>query len=190
MPTSRQSIATASQKSRTDMPWRCRRRRFRAWSCGTPFAGATEAREGETEGRKDRPCVIVTAVARVPDGRFRVRVVPMTHRPSEPSRDPPSEAAASQSRRVSSVILVSITMPRGSCSTSSMNSSGPASISGPSHVPSRACGHWRSAGGALRGNTSEASRRTPAASHDPRRMRQTLVRVGIREKSANLSFAW
>ena len=61
----------------------------------TPFPGmvvrygflwSSESRAGETEGRKDRPCVIVTAVRREPDGRFRVRVLPITHRPSEPAR--------------------------------------------------------------------------------------------------------
>lgn len=61
----------------------------------TPFPGmvvrysflwSTEARAGETEGRKDRPCVIVTAVRRTVDGRFRVRVLPITHRPTEPAR--------------------------------------------------------------------------------------------------------
>jgi hypothetical protein len=61
----------------------------------TPFPGlvvrysflwSNEARAGETEGRKDRPCVIVTAVRRIPDGRFRVRVLPITHRPSTPDR--------------------------------------------------------------------------------------------------------
>jgi hypothetical protein len=61
----------------------------------TPFPGlvvrcsflwSNEARAGETEGRKDRPCVIVTAVRRTSDGRFRVRVLPITHRPSEPDR--------------------------------------------------------------------------------------------------------
>jgi hypothetical protein len=61
----------------------------------TPFPGmvvrysflwSNAARAGETEGRKDRPCVIVTAVRRTPDGRFRIRVLPITHRPSEPAR--------------------------------------------------------------------------------------------------------
>ena len=61
----------------------------------TPFPGmvvrysflwSNEARAGETEGRKDRPCVIITAVKRDPDGRVRVRVLPITHRPTEPDR--------------------------------------------------------------------------------------------------------
>ena len=61
----------------------------------TPFPGmvvrysflwSSEARAGETEGRKDRPCVIVTAVKRIADGRFRVRVLPITHLPSEAPR--------------------------------------------------------------------------------------------------------
>jgi hypothetical protein len=46
----------------------------------------SEASAGETEGRKDRPCVVVTAVKRVADGRFRVRVLPITHRQSEAAR--------------------------------------------------------------------------------------------------------
>jgi hypothetical protein len=45
--------------------------------------GSEGRRDG---GRKDRPCVIITAVKRVADGRFRVRVLPLTHRPTEPSR--------------------------------------------------------------------------------------------------------
>ena len=50
------------------------------------FLWSTESKAGETEGRKDRPCVVITAVKRVADGRYRVRVLPITHRPSEPSR--------------------------------------------------------------------------------------------------------
>jgi len=50
------------------------------------FLWRSEAKAGETEGRKDRPCVIVTAVQRIADGRFRVRVLPITHSPSEPTR--------------------------------------------------------------------------------------------------------
>ena len=61
----------------------------------TPFPGmvvrysflwSSEARAGESEGRKDRPCVIVTAIRRVADGRLRVRVLPITHVPSEETR--------------------------------------------------------------------------------------------------------
>ncbi len=50
------------------------------------FLWSSEAKAGETEGRKDRPCVIVTAVKRIADGRLRVRVLPITHRPSEVAR--------------------------------------------------------------------------------------------------------
>jgi len=50
------------------------------------FLWSSEAKQGETEGRKDRPCVVVTAVKPAADGRFRVRVLPITHRPTEPSR--------------------------------------------------------------------------------------------------------
>jgi hypothetical protein len=61
----------------------------------TPFPGmvvrysflwSSEARAGESEGRKDRPCVIVTAIRRVADGRLRVRVLPITHVPTEETR--------------------------------------------------------------------------------------------------------
>ena len=50
------------------------------------FLWSSEANAGRTEGRKDRPCVIVTAIRRVADGRFRVRVLPMTHSPIEEAR--------------------------------------------------------------------------------------------------------
>jgi hypothetical protein len=50
------------------------------------FLWSSEARAGETEGRKDRPCVLITAVRRAGDGRFRARVLPITHRPTEPAR--------------------------------------------------------------------------------------------------------
>jgi hypothetical protein len=50
------------------------------------FLWSSEAKAGETEGRKDRPCVIVTAVKRIANGRLRVRVLPITHRPSEIAR--------------------------------------------------------------------------------------------------------
>ena len=61
----------------------------------TPFPGmvvrysflwSSEARAGQTEGRKDRPCVIVIAIRRAGDGRFRVRVLPITHAPTEEAR--------------------------------------------------------------------------------------------------------
>jgi hypothetical protein len=45
-----------------------------------------EAEAGETERRKDRPCVIITAIRRAAAGRLRVRVLPITHRPTEESR--------------------------------------------------------------------------------------------------------
>ena len=50
------------------------------------FLWSSEARAGRTEGRKDRPCVIVTAIRRAADGRFRVRVLPITHAPTEEAR--------------------------------------------------------------------------------------------------------
>src|SRR5260370_37465295 len=50
------------------------------------FLWSSEAKAGETEGRKERPCVIVTAIKRIADGRFRGRVLPLTHRPAEAAR--------------------------------------------------------------------------------------------------------
>jgi hypothetical protein len=61
----------------------------------TPFPGmivrysflwSSEAKAGRTERRKDRPCVIITAIRRAADGRLRVRVLPITHVPSEEAR--------------------------------------------------------------------------------------------------------
>ena len=54
----------------------------------TPFPGlvvryaflwSSEARQGRTGASKDRPCVVVVAVRREGDVRFRVRVLPITH---------------------------------------------------------------------------------------------------------------
>ena len=42
-----------------------------------------EARSGQEEGRKDRPCVIALAAERQPDGETLVTVLPVTHRPPE-----------------------------------------------------------------------------------------------------------
>ena len=42
-----------------------------------------EARSGQDEGRKDRPCVIALAVERQQDGETLVTVLPVTHRPPE-----------------------------------------------------------------------------------------------------------
>lgn len=50
------------------------------------FLWSREAQARETEGRKDRPCVIITAIRRATDGRLRVRVLPITQRPTEESR--------------------------------------------------------------------------------------------------------
>src|SRR5262249_49750515 len=50
------------------------------------FLWSSEARAGATEGRKDRPCVVITTVRRAADRRYRVRVLPITHRPAEPAR--------------------------------------------------------------------------------------------------------
>ena len=47
------------------------------------FLWSTEAKAGQSEGRKDRPCVVITAIRRIADGRFRVRVLPITHTPTE-----------------------------------------------------------------------------------------------------------
>jgi uncharacterized protein YifN (PemK superfamily) len=45
------------------------------------FLWSTEAAEGATEGRKDRPCAIVVAVPGYQHGDTRVVVVPVTHVP-------------------------------------------------------------------------------------------------------------
>jgi hypothetical protein len=45
-----------------------------------------EAREGQDEGQKDRPCVIALAVERRQDGETLVTVLPVTHRrPTDPA---------------------------------------------------------------------------------------------------------
>jgi hypothetical protein len=50
------------------------------------FLWSDEARQGRTEARKDRPCVVVIAVRRESDARVRVRVLPITHSPQHPDR--------------------------------------------------------------------------------------------------------
>jgi hypothetical protein len=61
----------------------------------TPFPGlivryaflwSDEARQGRTEARKDRPCVVVIAVRPEGGARFRVRVLPITHTAQHPER--------------------------------------------------------------------------------------------------------
>lgn len=61
----------------------------------TPFPGlivryaflwSDGARQGRTEAREDRPCVVVVAVGREADHRMRVRVLPITHVPPDPDR--------------------------------------------------------------------------------------------------------
>lgn len=48
------------------------------------FLWSREAQSGHVEARKDRPCVVVVAVQRMgPDSPWRVRVVPITHRPPD-----------------------------------------------------------------------------------------------------------
>jgi hypothetical protein len=42
-----------------------------------------ERNSGVEEGRKDRPCVILVAVERQPDGDTVVVALPVTHRPPE-----------------------------------------------------------------------------------------------------------
>lgn len=45
-----------------------------------------EARKGQEEGLKDRPCVIALAVERQPDSETLVTVLPVTHRqPADPA---------------------------------------------------------------------------------------------------------
>lgn len=48
------------------------------------FLWSNEADQGAVEAAKYRPCVIVLAVSERPDGRFRVRVAPITHAPKTP----------------------------------------------------------------------------------------------------------
>jgi hypothetical protein len=43
------------------------------------YLWADQAAAGAEEGRKDRPCVIIVAAIRQPDGRIRCRVLPITH---------------------------------------------------------------------------------------------------------------
>lgn len=52
------------------------------------FLWSSEEAKGATEGAKDRPCAIVVAVRRDPDGEIDTIVAPITHRP-------PEDAAAS-----------------------------------------------------------------------------------------------
>src|SRR5271155_5357270 len=42
-----------------------------------------EARGGQEEGSKDRPCVIALAIERQPEGETLVTVLPVTHRPPD-----------------------------------------------------------------------------------------------------------
>lgn len=50
------------------------------------FFWSDEARQGRTEARKDRPCVVVLAVRQEADRTVRVRVVPMTDTPHDAER--------------------------------------------------------------------------------------------------------
>jgi mRNA-degrading endonuclease toxin of MazEF toxin-antitoxin module len=50
------------------------------------FLWSHEALMGRPEASKDRPCVVVIAAARQPDGRTRVRVVPITRTPKSQDR--------------------------------------------------------------------------------------------------------
>lgn len=45
----------------------------------------SEARRGQEEGRKDRPCAVVLALTQASSGALRVMVAPITHTP--PGRD-------------------------------------------------------------------------------------------------------
>ena len=49
------------------------------------FLWSNEESKGATEGAKDRPCAIVVAARRDPDGDIDTIVAPMTHRPPEDS---------------------------------------------------------------------------------------------------------
>jgi hypothetical protein len=50
------------------------------------FLWSEEARQGRTEARKDRPCVVVVAVRTESEARTRVRVLPITHMPQQLDR--------------------------------------------------------------------------------------------------------
>lgn len=47
------------------------------------FLWSSEAAAGATEGSKDRPCAIVVAARRLPNGDIDTIVAPITHRPPE-----------------------------------------------------------------------------------------------------------
>ena len=50
------------------------------------FLWSDEARQGRSEARKGRPCVVVVAVRPEGDARFRVRVLPTIHTAQHPER--------------------------------------------------------------------------------------------------------
>ncbi|WP_448192254.1 growth inhibitor PemK [Azospirillum sp. sgz301742] len=62
------------------------------------FLWSHEARQGASEGRKDRPAAIVVATRKGADGEIRVIVAPITHEPPNESdasiEIPASDAAA------------------------------------------------------------------------------------------------
>jgi hypothetical protein len=49
------------------------------------FLWSHEAAQGRSEASKDRPCAVIVAVRRTPDGDLRTLVAPITH---EPPTDP------------------------------------------------------------------------------------------------------
>jgi hypothetical protein len=62
------------------------------------FLWSTQSAEGATEGAKDRPCAIVVAVRRDPDGDIQTIVAPITHQPPrEPGASIEIPAAACRS---------------------------------------------------------------------------------------------
>lgn len=87
------------------------------------FLWSHEHRRGQEEGRKDRPCVIVLAVATDAKGsqRYGSRPSPIVRRKTPSSQ--------SRSRFQSNVILGLMPSAPGSCSMNLMNSLGRASIS-------------------------------------------------------------
>jgi hypothetical protein len=50
------------------------------------FLWSDEVRQGRTQARKDRPCVVVVAARRESDARFRIRVLPILHTPQRLDR--------------------------------------------------------------------------------------------------------
>lgn len=79
---------------------------------------------GQEESRKDRPAVIILAIAREEDAALLVTVLPMTHRPPE------NGSSLSKFRALSSAILALMMNHPGSSSAKATNSNGQVTIHG------------------------------------------------------------